>query len=56
MKANTRLTLSVVIIVGSALYGFLIIEAQQFAEAIALGYISVLLTVLVAINLWKAKG
>lgn len=56
MKANTRLTISVLIIIGSAIYGILVVEAHQFAEAIALGYISVLLTILVTLNLWKSKG
>lgn len=41
------------IVVGSALYGILVVEAPKFAEAIALGYIAVLLTILTAINLWK---
>jgi hypothetical protein len=53
MKANTRLVLSVVIIVGSAGYGFLVLTAPSFAEAIALGYISVLLTAMFTINFWK---
>lgn len=53
MTANTRLVLSVIVIVGSAIYGLLIAEAPKFAEAIALGYIAVLLTVLTAMNLWK---
>lgn len=53
MGPNTRLNLSVVVILGSAIYGLLVIEAPSLAEAVALGYIAALLTVLTALNLWK---
>lgn len=53
MKANTRLSLIAFLIVGSALYAFLIAKDPKFAEAIALGYIAMLLTVLTIINVWK---
>lgn len=53
MKANTRLALSLVMIIGSALYGLLIAEDRGFAEAVAVGYIALLLTLFFATNLWK---
>lgn len=53
MRPNTRLILSMIVIVGSALYGVLLLETPNFAEAIALGYIAVLLTILTVINLWR---
>lgn len=53
MKANTRLLLSAMVVIGSAVYGFLILEVPRFAEAIALWYIAVLLTILATLNLWK---
>lgn len=53
MKPDTRLILSAFVIVGSALYGMLLLEAPKFAEAIALGYIALLLTILTTLNLWK---
>lgn len=53
VKPDTRLILSVVMIIGSALYGMLLLEAPKFAEAIAVGYIAVLLTILTITNLWR---
>lgn len=53
MKARTRLTLSLVMIIGSALYGLLIAEDANIAEAVALGYVALLLTLFLAANLWK---
>ena len=53
MKTNTHLSWSIAIVVGSAIYAFLVAEAPRFAEAIALGYIAVLLTVIASLNLWK---
>lgn len=55
MGASTRLNLCIVVIVGSAIYALLVAQAPDFAEAVALGYIAVLLTILVAINLWKKE-
>lgn len=53
MKPDTRLILSAILIVGSACYGVLLHEAPKLAEALALGYIAALLTIITAINLWK---
>lgn len=53
MKPETRLILSAILIVGSAGYGVLLHEAPKLAEAVALGYIAALLTIITAINLWK---
>lgn len=53
MRANTRLMLSLMMVVGSVLYGLLVAENPSVAEAVALGYVSLLLTVFFAVNLWK---
>lgn len=55
MSRNTRLNLCVIVILGSALYSFLLYKTPDFARAVALGYIAILLTVLVASNLWKKE-
>ena len=53
MRPDTRLILCVIVIVGSAFYATLIIQAPSFAQAIVLGYIALLLTILTATTLWK---
>lgn len=53
MRPRTRLALSLAMIVASASYGLLIVEDTNIAEAVAMGYVAVLLTVFFAVNLWK---
>lgn len=53
MKAKTRLILCFVVIVGSALYGVLVGKDPDVASALMLGYVGVLLTIVVAIEVWK---
>lgn len=53
MTANTRLHLIAGIILVSAVYAILIAKDPALASAIASGYIALLLTVLVVLNLWK---
>lgn len=55
MKASVRLALCLVMIIGSALYGLLINYDPTIAEAVALGYVAFLLTVFVAVNMWKSQ-
>lgn len=55
MKPDTRLILSAVVIIGSAIYGTLLVESPKFAESIALGYIAVLLTILTITQLWRSS-
>jgi len=54
MAPNTRLRLSAVMIVLSAFYAVLITQDRQLAEAVALGYIGLLLTVFFLTNIWKS--
>lgn len=53
MRPRTRLALSLAMIIASATYGLLIVEDPNIAEAVAMGYVAVLLTVFFAVNLWK---
>lgn len=53
MGPNTRLRLSVVMIVLSAIYAGLIVQDRDLAGIVAIGYIALLLTLIVLTNLWK---
>jgi hypothetical protein len=53
MAPMTRLILCAMIIVSSSLYGLVIAYDAAIAEAIALGYVALLLTVFFAVNVWK---
>lgn len=53
MRAHTRLTLSAVMIILSALFAILIDQDPQVASAVALGYVALLLTAFVLANVWK---
>lgn len=53
MRPKARLKLAAGIIVVSLLYGYLVAEDASVASAIAVGYVALLLTVLVVINIWK---
>lgn len=56
MLPNTRLILCIVVIVGSALYALLVSQDPEVASALMLGYVGIMLTILVAINVWKKKS
>lgn len=53
MRPSIRLLWCAFIIVGSALYGLLIVRDSALASAVASGYVAALLSVFVLINLWK---
>lgn len=53
MRPNARLLMCVVIIVASAFYAVLVAQDPQVASAVALGYVAVLFTTFVVINVWK---
>ena len=53
MGPNTRLRMSIFMIVFSAVYAVLIAEDRDLAEVVAVGYIALLLTVFIIINMWK---
>lgn len=53
MTANSRLLWSAVLIIISAVYAVLVARDPGVASAIAAGYIAILLTVFVLLNVWK---
>lgn len=53
MKPNLRLGLVALIIVGSALYGLLVVQSPTLASAVSSGYVAVVLTIFTLVNLWK---
>jgi len=55
MGPNARLRMSIFMIVFSAIYAVLIAENRDLAEALAVGYIALLLTVFVMVNIWKKQ-
>lgn len=54
MKPSLRLALVAMIIVGSALYGLIVVKSPQLASAVSSGYVAVFLTVFAIVNLWKS--
>lgn len=53
MTSNTRLRWVGAILLVSTCYAILVAESPQFAAAISSGYVAVLLTVFIVLNLWK---
>lgn len=53
MRPSTRLFWAAVMIFGSSLYGVLIVYNPRVASSIALGYIALILSIFIAIELWK---
>lgn len=53
MLPKTRLILCGMMIVVSAIYGILVASNPRVASAIMLGYIALLLTIFVAVEVWK---
>lgn len=55
VNARTRLILCAVVVVGSVVYAILLASDLNLASAVALGYVAILLTILVAIEWGKKK-
>lgn len=53
MNPRLRLWLCAGVILLSAAYGLLVAKDRRLAEAVALGYIGVVLTIFAVINVWK---
>lgn len=53
MRPNARLLWCAIIILGSACYAVLCERDSGLAAAVALGYVAVLLTIFIVINVWK---
>lgn len=52
-RSSTRLSLIAVMLVSSAIYGVVVTQSPQTASAIALGYVAVLLTIFVLVEVWR---
>lgn len=55
MQPKTRLRWCVVIIVGSAFYGVLVVKHEDIADHLMIWYVAVLLTLFVLNETWKEK-
>jgi len=53
MRPRSRLYLCGVVIVLSALYGLLVAQAPELAHALVTGYVALLLTIFVLVEVWK---
>lgn len=53
MTPRLRLYICAAMILLSALYAVLVAKNLEIAKAVALGYIAIMLTLLVMVNLWK---
>jgi len=53
MVANVRLLWCAVIIIGSSIYGLLVVANPGLAQIIAPAYVGALLTIFFSVNLWK---
>lgn len=53
MSASLRLFLCGVLILVSAVYAVLVARNPAFAAAIAAGYVAIVVTVMLIVNLWK---
>lgn len=56
MKQKTRLSLILLIIIGSAVYALLMAYDDELARTIVLGYIGVILTAFFFVEVWKKHG
>lgn len=53
MSPSTRLRLVAVVLLLSAVYAVLIAQDRDLAQAVAVAYISILLTIIFLISFWK---
>lgn len=53
MSASLRLLLCGILILVSAIYAVLVARDPATASAIAVGYVAVVVTVILAVSLWK---
>ena len=53
VSPRTRLMICAAVIVLSAGYGVLITKDPDFAQAIMLGYVGILLTIFVLVEVWR---
>lgn len=54
MRPNSRMMLVALVIIGSSLYGLLVVENPAIASAVATGYVAVFLTIFALVNFWKS--
>lgn len=53
MTSSLRLRLCMGVVLFSLLYGVIVVTNPEVASAIAAGYVAVLLTVLIMLNVWR---
>lgn len=53
MRPNARLLWVAVLILGSASYGVLVKKDPDFAQAVMLGYIGLVLSIFVLVQVWR---
>lgn len=53
MKPSVRLALVALLIVGSSIYGVLVVKSPALAAALSSGYVAVFLSIFLLIQLWK---
>ncbi len=53
MRPNARLLWIAVLIIGSASYGVLVKKDPDFAQALMLGYIGLVLTIFMVVQIWR---
>lgn len=53
MTSSSRLRVSAIMILFSACYAVLVAQDREMAETVAIGYIAVVLSTFILVNLWK---
>lgn len=53
MRPNARLLLCAIMILGSASYAVLVKKDPEIASAVALGYVALILTIFVLVQVWR---
>lgn len=53
MRPNARLLWIAIMILGSASYGVLVKKDPNVASAVALGYVGLILTIFVVVQVWR---
>ncbi len=53
MNSSTRLNVSIIMIVLSAVYAVMLVKDPSVASAVAIGYVAIIMTGVVLSNVWK---
>jgi 1,4-dihydroxy-2-naphthoate octaprenyltransferase len=55
VKPKTRFTWALLLVVGSIMYGCIVAYDEELARTLMLGYIGLLLTIFVCVEVWKRR-